>query len=73
MRYPTVMEFRLAQWLIEDGAHVNTGDILCIIESEKATQELQAFETGILRHLKKEGEIIASLNDPPCRIDPPVR
>lgn len=66
------MEFRLTQWLIEDGAHVKTGDVLCIVESEKATQELQAFESGILRHLKKEGEII-SPDDPPCRIDPPAR
>jgi pyruvate/2-oxoglutarate dehydrogenase complex dihydrolipoamide acyltransferase (E2) component len=46
------------------------GDILCIIESERATQELEGFDDGILRHLKKEGEVIASPNDMPCRIDP---
>ncbi len=64
------MTIRLIQWLIAHGARVKTGDILCIIESEKATMELEAFEEGILRHLKKEGEVIALPDDMPGRIEP---
>ena len=64
------MEVRLVQWLIEDGPRVKPGDVVCIVESEKSTQEMEAFEPGILRHLKREGDLIVSPHDVPFRIDP---
>jgi pyruvate/2-oxoglutarate dehydrogenase complex dihydrolipoamide acyltransferase (E2) component len=64
------MQIKLVQWLIEDGAPVKAGDVLCIIESEKATMEIEAFEPGALRHLKREGDVIVSPDDVPFRIEP---
>jgi pyruvate dehydrogenase E2 component (dihydrolipoamide acetyltransferase) len=37
------------QWLIPDGAPVKPGDLIFTVESDKATQEVEAFEHGILR------------------------
>jgi 2-oxoglutarate dehydrogenase E2 component (dihydrolipoamide succinyltransferase) len=64
------MEIRLTQWLVEDGARIKAGEVVCIVESDKATQEIEAFEAGILRRLEREGDVIASPQDLPFRINP---
>ena len=64
------MVISLVKWMVEEGARVTPGQLLCIVESEKATQEIDAPEGGILRRLKQEGEVIASPHDAPFRIEP---
>jgi pyruvate/2-oxoglutarate dehydrogenase complex dihydrolipoamide acyltransferase (E2) component len=59
----------LTQWHKPDGSRVAAGDILCTIETDQASQEIESPEAGILRHLKQEGDSLA-INDPPLRIDP---
>lgn len=39
----------LAEWHKQDGTFVQVGDILFSVEAEKAVQEVEAFESGILR------------------------
>jgi pyruvate dehydrogenase E2 component (dihydrolipoamide acetyltransferase) len=39
----------LAEWHKQDGDFVQAGDILFSVEAEKAVQEVEAFESGILR------------------------
>lgn len=39
----------LAEWLKEDGDQVEIGDFLFSVEGDKATQEIEAFDAGILR------------------------
>jgi len=39
----------VAEWHREDGTFVQAGDILFSVEAEKAVQEVEAFESGILR------------------------
>lgn len=46
----------LCEWLAADGAAISTGQPLFTIESEKATQEIEAPATGRLRILKASGE-----------------
>ncbi len=42
-------EGTFVEWLKEDGQEVNMGDMLFVLESEKAAQEVESFDSGILR------------------------
>lgn len=39
---------KLAAWLKRDGDAVQAGDVLCTVEGDKAVQEVEALESGIL-------------------------
>ena len=45
----TMEEGTFGQWLKQDGETVKAGDLLFTVESDKATQEVEAFDQGILR------------------------
>src|SRR5919199_2113418 len=45
----TMEEGVLVEWLKRDGEPVNAGEILFTVESDKALQEVEAFDSGILR------------------------
>src|SRR5215217_1859608 len=45
----TMEEGVLAEWIKQDGDPVKPGDILFTVESDKALQEVEAFDAGILR------------------------
>src|SRR6188768_1463984 len=45
----TMEEGLLAEWTKHDGDPVKVGDILFTVESDKALNEVESFETGILR------------------------
>jgi pyruvate/2-oxoglutarate dehydrogenase complex dihydrolipoamide acyltransferase (E2) component len=47
----------LAEWLAADGASVNEGDPIYILETEKASQEIAAPASGTLVHKATAGEI----------------
>ncbi|MCB0256898.1 MAG: hypothetical protein KDI55_24530, partial [Anaerolineae bacterium] len=40
---------QLGEWLKKDGDHVVEGELLFTVEGDKATQEIEALESGILR------------------------
>jgi len=44
-------EGTFAEWLKQDGDTVAAGDMLFVLESEKAAQEVESFDSGILRIL----------------------
>ncbi|HEX6558353.1 MAG TPA: E3 binding domain-containing protein, partial [Longimicrobiales bacterium] len=46
---PTMEEGRLVTWLKKQGDQVNEGDVLAEIETDKATMELVARGSGVLR------------------------
>src|SRR5688500_340563 len=53
---PTMEEGRLVSWLKKEGDQVNEGDVLAEIETDKATMELVARGSGVLRkHMIAEG------------------
>ena len=65
----SITEVTIATWLKKDGEHVEADDVLCEIESDKATFELNAESAGTL-HVKaqegdtvKVGDIIASIEE----------
>lgn len=45
----TMEEGIFGEWLVKDGATVREGDLLFTMEGDKATQEIEALESGILR------------------------
>jgi pyruvate/2-oxoglutarate dehydrogenase complex dihydrolipoamide acyltransferase (E2) component len=47
----------LAQWLVEDGAQVNEGDPIYVLETEKAAQEIAAPAAGKLVQKVAAGQI----------------
>ncbi|MAF77373.1 MAG: dihydrolipoyllysine-residue succinyltransferase [Halobacteriovoraceae bacterium] len=51
----SITEVTLTTWLKEEGDFVEEGDILCEIESDKATVELPAEESGVLSRSVDEG------------------
>ncbi len=45
---PTMTEGTLAKWLKKEGDNVSSGDVLCEIETDKATMEVEAVDEGIM-------------------------
>ena len=50
-------EGTLAEWLAEDGATVNEGQILYALESDKSTNEVESPASGTLRIVAQVGEV----------------
>ena len=72
MRVPTVgesiTEVTIASWTKDDGAQVAQDEIICEIESDKATFELNAEVAGTLRQVAKKGQTL-QIGDLICRIE----
>ena len=50
---PTMTEGNVASWMKKEGDKISAGDLLCEIETDKATMELEAIDDGVL------GKIVA--------------
>lgn len=62
---PTMEEGTLAKWLVKEGDTVASGDILCEIETDKATMEFEAVDEGIVgKILITEGTEGVKVNTP---------
>ncbi|KAI3455590.1 hypothetical protein Pfo_012253 [Paulownia fortunei] len=63
---PTMMEGNIARWLKKEGDKVSPGEVLCEVETDKATVEMECMEEGYLAKILrgdgssgiKVGEII---------------
>jgi len=55
----SITEVTVAKWLKPDGAQVSRDEVIAELESDKATFELPAEGSGILRHVVQEGETIS--------------
>ncbi len=67
----SISEVTLVQWLKNDGDWVERDEILCELESEKATFELNAEKAGILHIVAQEGTDL-NIGDLACKIDETV-
>ena len=45
---PTMTTGTLAKWLVGEGDHVNSGDVIAEIETDKATMEVESVDDGIM-------------------------
>lgn len=64
----SISEVSLAKWLKKDGQWVERDEVLAEIESEKATFEINAEQSGMLKILVAEGDTLA-IGDIVCSID----
>ncbi|MCE0522489.1 MAG: pyruvate dehydrogenase complex dihydrolipoamide acetyltransferase [Methylacidiphilales bacterium] len=48
---PSMTEGTLVKWLKKEGDAVKSGDVLAEVETDKATMDLEAFDSGILRRI----------------------
>ncbi len=65
----SVTEVTIAAWVKKDGDFVKMDEVICELESDKATFELPAEADGILRIIGKEGDVLA-IGSPICKIEP---
>ncbi|KAK3170538.1 hypothetical protein Dsin_000155 [Dipteronia sinensis] len=64
---PTMTEGNIAKWLKKEGDKIAPGEVLCEVETDKATVEMECMEEGYLARILKEdgakeikvGEVIA--------------
>lgn len=64
----SITEVTLAVWNKKDGDHVNMDEVLCELESEKATFELPAEAEGKLKIVAQEGDTL-KIGAVICEID----
>jgi pyruvate/2-oxoglutarate dehydrogenase complex dihydrolipoamide acyltransferase (E2) component len=57
-------ESKITRWEKKEGDKVSKGDIICEVESDKATMEVEAAGEGILHILVQEGDDIVPVNTP---------
>jgi len=63
---PTMEEGTLAKWLVKEGDNVASGDVLCEIETDKATMEFEAVDEGTI------GKILISEGTEGVKVNAPI-
>ena len=64
----SITEVTLVKWLVKDGDYVQRDQVLCEMESEKATFELNAEQAGVFHPVANDGDTI-QIGEVACRID----
>ena len=64
----SINEVTLVKWNKSEGEWVNRDEVIAELESEKATFEINAEKSGILKILSKEGDVL-HIGDIICSID----
>ena len=54
----SVLEVTIAEWCKKDGDFVQIGDTLLVLETDKASVEIEAEKSGVLKILKPQGSTI---------------
>ncbi|MBM3629996.1 MAG: pyruvate dehydrogenase complex dihydrolipoamide acetyltransferase, partial [Alphaproteobacteria bacterium] len=63
---PTMTEGKLARWLKKEGDAVKSGQVLCEIETDKATMEVEAVDEGTL------GKILVAGGTEGVKVNTPI-
>ncbi|TXL72216.1 pyruvate dehydrogenase complex dihydrolipoamide acetyltransferase [Vineibacter terrae] len=62
---PTMTEGKLAKWHVKEGDKITSGQVICEIETDKATMEVEAVDEGIIgKLLVAEGTEAVAVNAP---------
>ena len=62
---PTMTEGKLAKWHVAEGDKVTSGTVICEIETDKATMEVEAVDEGVVgKILVAEGTEGVAVNTP---------
>src|SRR6056300_986470 len=55
----SITEVEIATWLVEDGDYVEKDQAIAEVDSDKATLELPAEESGVITLKAEEGDVVA--------------
>ena len=64
----SITEVEIASWLVSDGEFVKKDQIIAEIDSDKATLELPAEESGVIALAAEEGDVV-KVGQVVCKID----
>ena len=64
----SITEVEIAEWLVQDGDYVEKDQAIAEVDSDKATLELPAEESGIITLKAEEGDAVA-VGEVVCLID----
>ena len=64
----SISEVEIAEWLVADGEYVEKDQIIAEIDSDKATLELPAEQSGVITLKAKEGDVV-QVGQVVCHID----
>ena len=64
----SITEVEIASWLVSDGEFVKKDQIIAEIDSDKATLELPAEESGVISLAAEEGDVV-KVGQVVCKID----
>ena len=64
----SISEVEIAQWLVKDGDYVEKDQTIAEVDSDKATLDLPAQESGIITLKAEEGDTVL-VGDIVCTID----
>ena len=68
----SISEVEIAQWLVSDGEYVEKDQIIAEIDSDKATLELPAEQSGVIILKAEEGDVV-QVGQVVCHIDTSVK
>ena len=68
----SISEVEIAQWLVNDGDYVEKDQTIAEVDSDKATLDLPAEESGVITFKANEGDSV-SVGDIVCLIDTSVK
>lgn len=60
---PTMTQGNIAEWKVKEGDKVSAGDILCSIETDKATLDMESMEDGCVASLALSSLLISPASD----------
>ncbi len=66
----SISEVQIAQWLKKEGAWIAKDETLVDLETEKASVQVPAPISGIVRNIRKQAEEFASVGDTLCELEP---
>ena len=64
----SITEVQIAQWLVKNGDYVEKNQVIAEVDSDKATLELTAEESGSIELKAKEGDVV-KVGEVVCLID----
>ena len=64
----SISEVEIAEWLVTDGEYVEKDQIIAEIDSDKATLELPAEQSGVITLKADEGDVV-QVGQVVCHID----
>ena len=68
----SISEVEIAEWLVADGEYVEKNQIIAEIDSDKATLELPAEQSGVITLKADEGDVV-QVGQVVCHIDTSVK